>query len=140
LWATPTTQDATNNGGPAQRARHAAPLNLQANQHWPTPAASEMDRTEASAANRIRSGHQADMSTVVALWNSSHPAPPTCTHGKPCLPRLNPRFVAWLMNLPPGWTRLRASTNSERLAMASYLSRLQQHFESSGDGSMRPDA
>lgn len=40
--------------------------------------------------------------------------------------RLNPRFVAWLMGLPPGWLDARSSCGREE--MASYRSRLRMHL------------
>lgn len=42
--------------------------------------------------------------------------------------KLNPRFVEWLMNLPPGWTSVTAWTDSERAAMAWYRCRLRQRL------------
>jgi hypothetical protein len=46
-------------------------------------------------------------------------------------PRLNPRFVAWLMGFPsPAWGEARELTPSERMEMRSFLSQLRRRCES----------
>jgi hypothetical protein len=87
-WATPTTQDAHNNGGPAQyRRKRSIPLNAQV-RLWPTPKSSPSGPDYARI-NRPRSGGD-DLATAVAR---------TVNGGQ-----LNPTWVEWLMGFPLGWT------------------------------------
>ena len=86
-WATPTVQDAKNNGGPSQWNRNSAPLNVQV-QKFPTP-------TCMDAANKPRGprkphpggGQKPPLLSVVG-------------------DKLNPDWVELLMGLPVGWTKL----------------------------------
>lgn len=69
-WATPAARDwRQGDASDETMARNARPLNEQAS-HWPTPAASDNSRSETSAVNRIAANHQADLPTIVALWQT----------------------------------------------------------------------
>lgn len=66
LWATPTTQDAANNGGPSQALRNTVPLNRQASL-WPTPRASENEnRTGRHQPSVFEKGHGRSLSGEAA--------------------------------------------------------------------------
>ncbi len=70
-WATP---EAMNFDKPMTEASPQDSIGAQA-RRWtasarPTPCASDTGRSERNAQNRIKSGHQADLSTVVSLWQT----------------------------------------------------------------------
>lgn len=120
LWASPTTQDAENDGPPSQAARNSPPLNAQT-ALWSSPQARDGDGRSPQAK---RWGHPARKGgfnlddQVEAFCLSSLLAPllspngERCSSGAPGSPppsarrRLNPRFVCWLMGWPTGWTSL----------------------------------
>ena len=74
LLPTPTTQDAANNGGPAQHRRNYPPLNTLTT--W------------------------GEYQPAIRRWAAilGRPAPDPTVDGK-----LNPRAVEWMMGLPQGW-------------------------------------
>jgi len=78
LWATPTTQDAKNDGGPAQFRRNSHPLNVMAAVY-----------PEGSSTTSPRG-----------------PEPPSGPSGSRLTPRLNPEFVEILMGFEAGWTKI----------------------------------
>jgi hypothetical protein len=160
LWATPTTQDAKNDGPPSQAASSSPPLNAQVGQMWLTPhgmAGVDSSGKEGSGgefagqATRFMEGNLWMTPTARATHDcpaerassspalesqanlSSLPDQQIETHGEPSLPpppgsplpsprkRLNPRFVEWLMGLPPGWVTGRVElTNFGCWEMESY--------------------
>jgi DNA (cytosine-5)-methyltransferase 1 len=102
-WATPQSHDACNPKTPEQVAAMqrstgagVSNLNEQATA-WRSPRAAE-----ASHGGRTKAKPQSTLGT--AEQASGHHRPTTCTHGEPCKPTLNPRFVEWLMGFPIGWT------------------------------------
>ena len=97
FWATPTCNDAKNNGSLSQLKRNSMPLNLQV--MWPTPLASDWKGPNRSS-RRSASGH----GLAVAAGG-----------------KLNPTWVEWLMGWPLGWT------GSEPLETDKFLSWLQEH-------------
>lgn len=84
LWATPTAQDGSNNGGPSQHQRNSLPLNAQV---WPTPRASESSTMVGGT------GHFQMLEKAGALELVSNSL-------------LNPTWVEQLQGYPPGWTLL----------------------------------
>lgn len=78
LWATPTVQDAKNDGGPSQFQRNSPPLNVQ------VAVLPEGSTTSSPLA----------------------PEPPNGKRGSRRTPRLNPEFVESLMGLPAGWAQI----------------------------------
>lgn len=126
-WPTPTTQDASNDGGPSQYDRKSVPLNA-AVKLWPTPKASPSGPAYARAGREESGGD--DLATAVA--RDLLPTPTTgdakSTRNKTALPtwdrtgahagttltdavvppdgQLNPGFVEWMMGVPRGWTDL----------------------------------
>ena len=84
LLPTPTTQDASNDGGPSQFKRNSLPLNALVKQ-WPTPRTSDTN-----GPGRHGTGGP-DLRTAVA-------------EATPVKGQLNPQFVEWLMGFPKDWT------------------------------------
>jgi hypothetical protein len=119
LWATPSARDFKSGEASEETlARNSHPLNEQA-RHWQTP-----NTVDARGGQKLGPASQARL----CVQASSRQLPTTCTHGGPCRPTLNPRFVELMMNWPLGWTD--ASTALEQEAMASYRSRLASRFAS----------
>jgi hypothetical protein len=92
-WPTPTTQDASNDGGPSQFERNSLPLNA-AVKLWPTPTAgdSRSSRNRTAVRRNAESSHH-DGETLLDAVD------PESTGGQ-----LNPTWVEWLMGFPLGWT------------------------------------
>ena len=100
LWPTPTTQDAENDGGPAQLTRRSLPLNAAA-KTWRTPSASDASGGPMNPQDRLDQGHTLNLKEQVWVGGGGG--------------SLNPTWVEWLMGFPPGWTDLEASaTRSSR--------------------------
>jgi len=115
-WPTPNA--VTGGANSNREARRAGGPDLQeAAQLWPTPAARDWrDDGGAPAASARRSP-----CLPARASRFTHPALGTRTHGvsrsrgtPASLPRLNPRFAAWLMGWPPDWT------NPSRSARTSF--------------------
>jgi hypothetical protein len=127
LWSTPRVA--------ADRTSRSA---LTREGHWSAPALGQM--AELSMGELPREYHSPEELTpqAAAIYHSSLPGHPTETPGAPSSPtppgsplpsprkRLNPRFVEWLMGLPPGWVTGRvesinfacwATESSRRLAL-----------------------
>jgi hypothetical protein len=98
-WPTPSATDHKGSSKPGQRRRQLAEAAL-----WPTATAGD---SKASGSRGIRGdeGNEANEGTSLtdATCRSGRPLPEICTHGEECLPRLNPRFVSWLMGFPLDW-------------------------------------
>lgn len=133
FWATPMASDGTKpsagNRADADLTHQAAAFPVSA---WPTPNARDHKEQDMP-------GRHGEMSLPHMVESpSTRPDPQTAPDGSgsstdtPTLRRrLNPRFVAWLMGLPPGWSDPEpAPDNSARLAMQSYQSRQRSHFVS----------
>lgn len=80
VWATPTTQDAANNGAQGQAARNSPPLNVQCLPGPPAPATAPAGEPSSSAGPG---------------------SPPPSARSRP---KLSPAFVEWLMGWPEGWS------------------------------------
>jgi DNA (cytosine-5)-methyltransferase 1 len=128
LWPTPNTGESVSGhgrrGGSGMADRQSSrDLEVQA-RGWPTPAARDV-----KGANTNQTHATDQLANVTARW-SGPPGPRTSSAGDlPSLstPRLNPRFVEWLMGFPIGWTAFAASATEWsrwRLLMRSELSRL----------------
>jgi hypothetical protein len=102
---------------------------------WPTPRARDW-KDGACAATLTPTNWR--LGRVAPKWTCSPPAPTTSpgaasSTGTPASRlQLNPRFVAWLMGLPPGWLDVRSSCGPGE--MASYLSRQRMLLVSLLDG------
>jgi len=124
LWATPTEQDSSNDGGPSQYQRHSLPLNAEVKM-WPTPCAQEDNKSpEAHMAmkQRMKGGPRntiTSLQVAAKMWPTpkavSSGDSQTCRHHKPhdlqtaVNGSLNPTWVEWLMGYPLGWTALKDS-------------------------------
>jgi hypothetical protein len=110
LWKTPhgfanTDRFGKTGGGGGEFAKQAMA--------WPTPTAEPYGSSQ-NGINGIGGTHERPSANTPSLDRlaRSFPQPlPTETPGKPSSetlqnsrPRLNPRFVGWLMSFPPGWT------------------------------------
>lgn len=116
LWPTPAAANHRSTAmGPAMAERNnSRPLNEFVGVNWTTPTAG--DCTGTTGGGMIRS--------LRRDCHSFHPDPETPPPGPPSSPttlRLNPRFVAWLMGLPPAWT------NFAPLEIPSFLLWRQRH-------------
>jgi len=80
MWPTPTTQDASNDGGPSQFERNSLPLNA-AVKTFPTPTSSNRD---SAGGSNSRAKQKKDGTYISG--------------------QLNPTWVEWLMGFPLGWT------------------------------------
>lgn len=98
-WQTPRASD-PEKGSPNQSLKGKPSLTAQGVKRWPTAAASDY---KGSAKVGQRRGQLSE-----AILKNGHQAPTTPTDGdesppnSPSSPRLNPAFVEWLMNWPPG--------------------------------------
>ncbi len=92
-FPTPTVQDSKNDAPPSQWRRNSLPLNVVAAM-FPTPAASDATRGGAEITPNM---------TGQSLRQSAG--------GK-----LNPMWVAWLMGIPLGWTKLPPSVTAKYLS------------------------
>jgi hypothetical protein len=117
LWATPTDQDSSNDGGPSQYERHSVPLNAQV-KLWATP------RKEGFDAGKHR-GVADSLHSQVKMWPTMASTSSGGTHGlgggsgntrklremvgeevgkQMACGSLNPAWVEALMGYPVGWT------------------------------------
>lgn len=92
LMPTPTAQDGSNRGGPAQSRRHSLPLNALAPQ---------LDNLEPPG-EQMALPLEVDWgpyAQAIARWEqATRPAPPAVSTGG-----LSARFVEWMMGLDEGW-------------------------------------
>lgn len=115
-------------------------MRRQANQTERTeallPAQAEQWQTPASDSFRSRGGERKDEMGLDQQSRSFPPAQPITTDGDESSPsdpnsrqrrKLNPLFVAWLMNWPEDWLSL-GPNNCGSQAMESYLYRLRSHL------------
>lgn len=124
MWQTPKGVG----GGNVSRGRDRMGELLLAGQAraWPTPAARDV-----KGANTNDTHSTDQLANVTARW-SGPPGPRMSSDGGPPLlstPRLNPRFVEWLMGFPIGWTAFDAlgtEWSRWRQLMRSELSRLER--------------
>lgn len=109
LVPTPTVQDGSNNGGPAQFRRNSLPLNAWV-KLYPTPRHAPNDwRTTKNAPSHGKT-HGATISGTVNDEERAAgrtPAPPSESAGN-----LNPDWVEWVMGLPRNWTNPDVSNNA----------------------------
>ena len=150
LWPTATTMDAHSSGGnPDTTGSHGTTLTDLAVRlwSWPTPTAKLGDNNRVMALpalardRHFRQGRR-NLDDAVVIWDSSLPDLTTSGVGpksSPSTRRLNPRFVAWLMGLPVGWTDTTtplARTSFERWATESsrWLELLLCAYSPSGRG------
>lgn len=109
LVPTPTVQDASNNGGPAQFRRNSLPLNAWV-KLYPTPRHAPNDwRTTKNAPSHGKT-HGATISGTVnddERADGRTPALPSEGAGN-----LNPDWVEWIMGLPRGWTNPDVTNNT----------------------------
>jgi hypothetical protein len=118
LWQTPATDSFRSRGG---ERKDEQGLDQQARGFWPTP--------NAEGGTGYRSGSNRDTwrPTLEGAANGLQPVLHSPDIQRPAeRKRLNPRFVAWLMGLPPGW--LDALSSCGPAEMASYRSRLRSHL------------
>jgi len=151
MWPTPTTMDAHSSGGnPDTTGTHGTTLTDSAARLWRTPDATitQPKGSVLKLEGRTPSDPQVSLADQASSWPtprardekgqgyqdglpsiaSSLPDPTTAGPGPTSsgpTRRLNPRFVAWLMGLPVGWTDTTtplATTSFEHWATASSLS------------------
>ena len=98
-WPTPSATDHKGSSKPGQRRGQLSEAAL-----WPTATAGDA-KASGSRGVRGEAGNKANEGTSLTdlTCRSGRPLPTTCTHGGECRPTLNPRFVAWLMGLPPSF-------------------------------------
>lgn len=101
-WATPSAHER------AQTPRDVDHGIQLANQvtRWATPTTGE-SRSGHGWRGNSGTGQASRDIEAQAISHSGHPDPTTTPGGARCsieMQRLNPRFVEWLMGLPPGWT------------------------------------
>lgn len=100
-WSTPRSTDGDKGGPNMSFGAGGTPLPAQAVAFWATPTISRGAERGQERKGELKLVGQAEQ------FQSSLPAPPTSTDGPkssiPILdsPRLNPRFVSWLMGWPP---------------------------------------
>lgn len=98
---TPTKQDGSNNGGPAQFKRNSLPLNAFV-KLYPTPRRAPNEwRTTKNAPSHGKTHGATLAGTINDLERAEGrtPAPSSESCGN-----LSPAFVEWMMGLPEGWT------------------------------------
>jgi hypothetical protein len=94
MWGTPRVT--TNNGTGGQRDDARARLEDQAAM-WTTPTSRD-HRTGADLPGRTGAD-----SLSLQVQKTATPGPPSSPSARTSLPRLNPRFVEWLLGLPESW-------------------------------------
>jgi hypothetical protein len=128
LWPTATAGDASATcaaGYSTESGRHSGTTLTDAIRLWATPTASDNSNRTTRRAPTHGNGHGLVLAGRAADWASSLPDLTTSEPGpksSPSTRRLNPRFVAWLMGLPVGWTDTTtplARTSFERWATES---------------------
>ena len=93
MWGTPRVT--TNNGTGGQRDDARARLEDQAAM-WSTPQA-----RDGKGAFQAHTKGGSDLS--LRVQKTATPGPPSSPSARTSLPRLNPRFVEWLLGLPESW-------------------------------------
>jgi len=139
LWRTPTDDTRRGAADPVDRRDLGHTVNLQDQvRGWATPRAGDWRSGEISDA--VYGRNSRPLSEPVNRWTSSRPDPQTPTPGAPSsstTQRLNPRFVAWLMGLPPDWCWPEAELLSFApwaTASSHSVQRLRSCFSRSGSG------
>lgn len=133
MWGTPNTQKG---GGKSRSGNRADELLLagQAEKFWPKPAS--RDHKGENSADHLEAGTgrlHLDQLPNFLKFRFSHPDQTTAdgekssTDSRTSRPRLNPAFVAWLMNWPWWWTNPN-QINSAASVMALYRSSLLSHL------------
>ena len=104
-WPTPAARDwRDGRASPETMDRNARPLNEVAVK-WATPQAHDAIPGNAARVGRYGTKHGGrNLNDDAAAFSPSGPPAPTPGSGKGSRPRLNPRFVEWLMGLPEGWS------------------------------------
>jgi hypothetical protein len=132
-WPTPRAEDSESAGNHP----NATDSLTGATNAWRTP--SSMD-WKGESAQSWRDRDEGDPTPTLAdqVYLHSLPAPSTSMDGQESSPstqpsrrQLNPRFAAWLMGWPPGWTSL-APLNYESSETASSPNRPHGHFDACG--------
>ena len=105
MWPTPRAEDAESCGGHGK----ATDSLTAATRMWPTPRACEGLRSNGAPRTEYYNAWKPTRELVLGeAWSQSSPqGQETSKLGEKSLrknPCLNPRFVNWLMNWPPGWT------------------------------------
>jgi DNA (cytosine-5)-methyltransferase 1 len=125
-WPTPTTGESVSGHGRrgvSGKGQASRDLEAQA-RSWPTPAAWDV-----KGANTNDTHSMDQLANVTARWPGPR-GPRMLEAGDPpslSTPRLNPRFVEWLMGFPIGWTAfdaLETEWSRWRRLMRSEISRL----------------
>ncbi len=99
-WATPLAHDARGGRGERSSRRAASRSLAREARRWPTPTAGDSRSSGSRARGARPSRAHPGTSLTDASCRSGPPTPTTCSHGGPCRPQLNPRFVEWLMSFP----------------------------------------
>ncbi len=109
-WATPLASEGKGGVRPRQHGDKAGiDLNTQAVLYWPTPTAGDAESSGSRVGNPETMAHPGTSLTDITC-RSGPQLLATCTHGGPCQPALNPRFVSWLQNCGPDfWDRVAAA-------------------------------
>lgn len=133
-WPSPGANDWKGSSQPGQRRGQ---LDEAAEQHWPTPTAS--DASGAGSRNTVTSKAHAGVSLTDAVLTggstsrqgsdrrSSPPVLTTSTCGPECSPkhrRLNPAFVEMLMGWPTGWSIARIGFGPSATELYLYRRRM----------------
>ena len=100
-WPTPAVADTQGGRKARSGTRAGEPLLNGIAANWPTATAGDAKSTGA-ASYSTESGRHSGTTLTDAV--RGHQAPPTETPGPESRPKLNPRFVEWLMGFPAGWT------------------------------------
>lgn len=115
LWPTPVQEDSQVTGWRPNKDASGQSLNATA-QLWPTPRGQDA-KHQGPTDYELTLGPESGNSRLL------HVRIGQLTGEKR---RLNPRFVAWLMGLPPAW--LDAQSSCGQVEMASYRCRLRMHL------------
>lgn len=136
LWVTPMVPNGGRNGARTEEGREGKESGIEHQvQTWATPQATDDQRDRCSTEFMMKTRQRAACSNELAHqvrldFHTGPQAPPieengseSSKQGPTSRPRLNPRFVEWLMGFPEGWVTLKplALTSFERWAMQSSL-------------------
>jgi DNA (cytosine-5)-methyltransferase 1 len=111
-WPTPTTQDASNDGGPSQLERHSLPLNAAA-KRWPTPRPGTSGTPAGGSEFGTYRRTPSQLAGTHGLYLQAEVIEEEIEAGRetpesvgPSGGQLNPTWVEWLMGFPTGWSDL----------------------------------